>query len=67
MFVPGKARLRTKPEAIGSETIAKTIGIALVASRAACAAVEPGTQIRSTFDAASSRALSANLSEFWSE
>jgi len=41
MFPPGRARLCTNPEAIGSASMTKTMGIVLVARRAARIAAVP--------------------------
>ncbi len=54
---PGRARLATRPAAIGSAMVAITIGIVAVALRAASAAGVPIVTMASTFSATSSSAI----------
>jgi len=63
MLPPGRARLVTSPEATGSAPPVKTIGIVLVACRAASSAPGAAT-MTSTFRSTSSAARSGRSSRF---
>src|SRR5690348_846788 len=60
---PGRARLITSPSATGSPTVAKTMGMLLVACLAARAAIVPVATITSTLSATSSAARAGSRAD----
>ncbi len=64
MFPPGRARLCTNPEAIGSASMTKTMGIVLVARRAARIAAVPDRTMTSTLTWTSSATRAGSRSGF---
>jgi hypothetical protein len=62
MFPPGRARLATCPRPTGSAWTANTIGIVLVARRAASTSVDDEAKMTSTFMRTSSAASSGSWS-----